>query len=44
MSELRLARTVEMHLTHGDQKLEISSRTELPGALDTAVPQGAGPS
>jgi hypothetical protein len=37
-------RTVEMHLTHGYQKLEISSRTELPDVLDIGVPQGAGPS
>jgi DNA-binding CsgD family transcriptional regulator len=28
-------RTVEMHLTHGYQKLDISSRTELPDALGT---------
>jgi hypothetical protein len=31
-----------MHLTHGYQKLEISSRTELPDAQGTEVPQGAG--
>jgi DNA-binding CsgD family transcriptional regulator len=30
-------RTVEMHLTHGYQKLEITSRTELPDALGTPV-------
>jgi len=35
-------RTVEMHLTHGYQKLEISSRAELPDALGTEVPQSAG--
>jgi DNA-binding NarL/FixJ family response regulator len=28
-------RTVEMHLTHGYQKLEISSRTELPDVVGT---------
>jgi DNA-binding CsgD family transcriptional regulator len=35
-------RTVEMHLTHGYQKLDISSRTELPDALGTEAPQGTG--
>jgi DNA-binding CsgD family transcriptional regulator len=30
-------RTVEMHLTHAYQKLEVSSRTELPEALGTPV-------
>jgi tetratricopeptide (TPR) repeat protein len=35
-------RTVEMHLTHAYTKLEISSRTELPDALGTGVPQSAG--
>jgi DNA-binding CsgD family transcriptional regulator/tetratricopeptide (TPR) repeat protein len=35
-------RTVEMHLTHGYQKLDISSRTELPDALGPGVPQSAG--
>jgi DNA-binding CsgD family transcriptional regulator len=34
-------RTVEMHLTHAYQKLEISSRTELPNALGTGLPQSA---
>jgi DNA-binding CsgD family transcriptional regulator len=34
-------RTVEMHLTHGYQKLDISSRTELPDALGAEVPQSA---
>jgi DNA-binding CsgD family transcriptional regulator len=35
-------RTVEMHLTHAYQKLDIASRTELPDAMGTEVPQSAG--
>jgi hypothetical protein len=31
-----------MHLTHAYQKLDIASRTELPDAMGTEVPQSAG--
>jgi DNA-binding NarL/FixJ family response regulator len=36
-------RTVEMHLTHADQKLDVASRTELPDALGTELLRLRGP-